>query len=243
MPQSIIRIAILAAIGGTIIILLAMIFVRTDGFTNFNKIKDGFSSDAEFVSGEVLITLRPYIDVMALDEYLSKYPELNRDRKQGRTLYLPSFGTLSLKGYKQLTQKVVALRDEAKKYPDLLTAQEKLRSIYERLKSNPFLTNSNIWDMFYKSTSPEDSYFSVIHYFLKPGISQADRDNFFLSYPELEIVDDRQESQTFTIFVPKGKELYWVQQFSKQSFVKLAWLNQVIKLQKAGSEINQVLEE
>ncbi|MEK7543568.1 MAG: hypothetical protein AAB557_01740 [Patescibacteria group bacterium] len=243
MLKSIIRIAILAAIGGTIIVLLVVGFVRTDGFTNFSKIKDGLSFNEAFVPGEVLITLHPYIDVTALDEYLFKYPELNRDRKRGKTLYLPSFGTLSLKGYKQLTQKVITLKDEAKNDSDLLVAQEKLRSIYELLKSNPFLTNSNIWDTFYKNTKPEESNFSVIHYFFKPGISQADRDNFFRSYPELEIVDDRQESQTFTVFVPKGKEQYWVQQFSKQPFVKVAWLNNIIKLNKAGSEIHQMLEE
>lgn len=232
------RIAILASIGGTVIVLLTVVFVRTDGFTNFNNIKDGLSSNVEFVPGEVLVTLQPYSDVIALDEYLSKYPELDRNKTQGRTLYLPSFGTLSLKGYRQLTQKVITLKDEAKNDSDLLVAQEKLRSIYERLKSNPFLTNSNIWEMFYKNTKPEESYFSVIHYFLKPGISQADRDNFFRSYPELEIVDDRQESQTFTIFVPKGKEQYWTQLFSKQSFVKGAWLNQIIKVNSSGSESN-----
>jgi hypothetical protein len=233
MIKSLARIVGFTIIGNIVLILLSLFYMRANGLTNSQNIFDITTSQSKFEEGVVLVTLKPYTDIKALDEYLRQNPGLNR--KQDISISFPSFGALSLKGYQSLNQKIIGLGEGMKNNPEILKAQKQLHVVYENLKTNRLLSGSNIWDSFYDNLEPEKSYFAVIHYFFKPGISKAERENFFRSYPLLEIVDDKEESRTYSVIVPKGKENYWLGQLSVLPFVKTAWLNSVLHIDSGKS--------
>lgn len=227
MFRGVIRIGVVTLIGGIVIVSLTYVFVRTYGVKESNNINPS-TSNTEFIQGEVLVTLKPYTNVDALDNYIKQHPELVR--KKSKTLSSPSIGTLTLKGHQKITQKAISLGIIAQDDPEIIAAEQQLQTVYERLKKDPLLKDSNIWNKIFQGMLPQKGYFGVIHYFFKEGVSQAERKQFFQSYPELEIVEDKEESPTYTVTVPKGKERYWEQKLSSELFVKVAWLNQILKI-------------
>lgn len=190
------------------------------------------SSQAEqnsFVSGEVLVSLKPYTDKEALQKFVSSYSEISI--KDSNPVSFPAFGTLSLKPYSEWQKKVTpSQKDIPEVRQEISSGEAKLSEIYGRLKVNPVLDDSNFWNSFYSSIEPEKNYFSVIHYFFKKGVTQTEQKDFFAQFPELEIVENNDESKTYTVIVPTGKEKYWLSEFQKQDFVKVAWLNHILQL-------------
>lgn len=213
-------------IGTFVLIGIVYVFTRFFGDSTINIFRQNPEKTPQYVSGEILVTLKPYTNTGTLDEFISSHPELSR--KQGN-LSLPSFATLSLTPYAEWQKKVSpSQKDDPKVRQAIVDGETQLHKVYENLKTNPLLSDSNIWDSFYSDIEPEKNYFAVIHIFFKGGVSQKEREQFFQQYPQLEIVQDNEESRTYTVKVPSGKEQYWISEFLKQEFVKSAMLNALL---------------
>lgn len=182
-----------------------------------------------YASGEVLVTLKPYTSKDVLQKFVNSYSEISIE--ESNPISLPTFGTLSLKPYSEWQKKVTpSQKDIPEVRQEISSGEAKLREIYGRLKTSSILDDSNFWSSFYSSIEPEKNYFAVIHYFLKGSVTKDEQNNFFKQFSELEIVENNDESKTYTVIVPTGKEKYWLSEFQKQDFVKVAWLNKILHL-------------
>lgn len=215
-------------IGAFVLIGIAYVFTRFFGNSTINTFRQNRNKTPQYVTGEILVELKPYINVNTLDNFISSHPELSRNQSN---LILPSFGTISLKPYAEWQKKVSpSQKDKPEIQQEITDGEAQLHEVYKNLKTNPLLSDSNIWDSFYSDIEPEKNYFAVIHIFFKEGISQNGREQFFQQYPQLEIVQDNEESRTYTVKVPPGKEQYWISEFLKQEFVKSAMLNALLHI-------------
>ncbi len=222
------RIVLAVGIGIIVLIGLAYIFIRSLASSPFTVFIPNQDKTPTYVLGEILVTLKPYTDVEILDEFVRLHAELSR--KQNK-ITLPSFATLSLKPYGEWQKKVSPSRkDDPEVRTEIIEGEALLLGVYEKLKTDPLLSNSNIWNSFYSDIEPQKNYFAVIHIFFKEGVSQQQRAAFFQQFPQLEIVQDNEGSRTYVIYVLQGKEQYWIFEFLKQNFVKGAAVNAIMHL-------------
>lgn len=222
------NIVFVVGIGTFVLIGIAYIFTRFFGNSTINTFRQNPDKTPQYVSGEILVTLKPYTNADTLDEFIGLHSELSRKQSN---LSLSSFATLSLKPYVEWQKKVSpSQKDDPKVRQAIVDGETQLHRVYENLKTNPLLSDSNIWDSFYSDIEPEKNYFAVVHIFFKGGISQKEREQFFRQYPQLDIVQDNEESRTYTVKVPSGKEQYWISEFLKQKFVKNATLNALLHI-------------
>ena len=222
------NIVLAIGVGAFVLIGITYAFTHFFGNSTINTFRQNPDKTPQYVSGEILVTLKPYTNADTLDEFISLQSELSRKQSN---LSLPSFATLSLKPYAEWHKKVSPSQKDDPKVRQVITDGEtQLHKVYENLKTNPLLSDSNIWNSFYSNIEPEKNYFAVIHIFFKEGVSQTEREKFFQQYQQLEIVQDKEESRTYTVMVPQGKENYWVSEFLKQEFVKSAMLNALLQV-------------
>lgn len=213
-----------------IVLVVGIASIVLIGYSISNTFRRNQDKTPQYVSGEILVTLKPYTNTKTLDEFISRHSALSRKQNN---ISLPSFATLSLKPYSEWQRKVSPpQKDNPQTRQDILSGESQLHELYEKLKTNPLLSDSNIWDSFYSDIEPKNNYFAVIHIFFKEGISQKEREQFFQQYQPLEIVQDNEESRTYTVNMPPGKEQYWISEFLKQGFVKGAMFNALIFLTK-----------
>lgn len=183
----------------------------------------------EYASGEIILSLKPYTDTNKLDEFIRLHPELSIKETN---LSPPSYATLSLKPYSEWQKRVSPSQKDDPEVQKVITEGfVQLKQIYENVKNNPLLSDSNIRNSFYSDIEPKRNDFAAIHISFKRDVTEKEREIFFQQYPQLEIVDDYEESKTYTISVPEGKEQYWVSQFIQQEFVKGATVNSIMRLQ------------
>jgi hypothetical protein len=219
------RIIFITGTGIVVIIGLVFIFIRFYGLQIFNLSVQNRDKTPSYVLGEILVTVKPYTGTYKLDEFMNNHPELS---KKPTNISIPSSATLSLKPYAEWQKKVSpSEKDNPQVRQAVINGETQLHGVYENLKTNPLLSNSNIWNSFYSGIEPEKNYFAIIHVFFKEGASQEEKTQFFKQYPQLEIVVDREESKTYVIIVPQRKEQYWLTEFLKQDFVKGAGLNEL----------------